>query len=199
MQVEPGWECTRTSPSQCWHAGDRPPGVPVDPHSGDEPSGGGAPPSGGGSRRKAGKVVAIVISCLVAVGVGEWREQGGDRLDAAACGIRMYQGRQAVACACETGRTEHPALSATLRPACPWPAVGAAVLGRQSIYSQFPQVEAAVASVQRRLRRGRGGYDYSGEMSLEDALEFESMSPAPGRGPYSTLPEGLAPASPPRR
>ena len=96
-RVEPGWECTRTSPSQCWRSGERPPGVPVDPRSGGEPSGGGGgggyPPSGGGStHHKAGRVAAIVISCLVAVGVGEWKRDAVEASSAASLDLTCLRG-----------------------------------------------------------------------------------------------------------
>ena len=82
-QVEPGWECSKTSPSSCWRSGQpRPPGVPAggdDPHtahpdaaggSGGGDGGGGAPPapSSGGSHSHRGWVLAgIVVAVLAAM------------------------------------------------------------------------------------------------------------------------------------
>lgn len=83
LQVEPGWQCTKTSPSVCTQGGGG--GQPADPHSQPDAPGGGdvppappgpPPPPASGSKHSSGHgwattivvlaVVAAVVAALVA-------------------------------------------------------------------------------------------------------------------------------------
>lgn len=88
MQVEPGWHCTRTSPSLCAHADERLPDVPAEPQGKPDapaPGGGSGPPPGagdGGRRGSKGWMIAgLVLAGLSMVCAAAFvaREQIYDR------------------------------------------------------------------------------------------------------------------------
>lgn len=70
LQVEPGWTCTKTSPSVCTQEGAHTHDVPSDPHIGPAPppssGGGGSPPPPAHKKRGHGWATALVV--LAAVG-----------------------------------------------------------------------------------------------------------------------------------
>jgi cysteine-rich repeat protein len=137
-KVEPGWQCTKTSPSMCWKEGAAPPGPPPPPGPGPGP----AP-----HHRSVFRALFVSFVTVASVGGGAY----------------------------------------------------AAWVNRERIAEALPAVADAADALRERLlgRRRHTGYDFAGEstMDAEDAEEFTTLRPPPGRGAYSGLPD-RSPAGP---
>lgn len=159
-KIESGWECSKTSPSKCWVAGERPPPVPgpapaPGPGPQPQPSGGGGGTEGGPGSEPARKkgMHPVVITFFVFGIIG------------------------AVIAAVVSQR--HALYDR-------FPIVEDAVAGAsEKMKGLMERVQTAIAG-----RAGGGhAYSYAGDLDEDlHAADFTSSLPPPGRGPYAPLP-----------